>query len=136
MTTKTMTDDDKIALAKEMFAAWEQMDWARVVDLFAEDGVLHSVMQEPVVGREALTERMAVLGSRCERLELRVRALGVIDGRVFAERVDDFDFGGHHGEVPVVGVLAMEDGRVAQWLEYYDRPTLLAGMGMAADFAH
>ena len=131
-----MTDDEKLALAREMFAAWDTLDWDRVVDLFADDGVLHSVMQEPVVGRDAIAERMAILGSKCERLTLHVTALGIIDGRVFVERVDDFDFDGHHGEVPVVGVLRMADGRVTEWLEYYDRPTLLAGMGVSDDFGH
>jgi limonene-1,2-epoxide hydrolase len=131
-----MTDDEKLALAHEMFAAWDALDWDRVVDLFADDGVLHSVMQEPVVGRDAIAERMAILGSGCERLTLHVKALGIIDGRVFAERVDDFDFRGHHGEVPVVGVLRMAEGRVTEWLEYYDRPTLLAGMGVTDDFGH
>ena len=131
-----MTDDEKLALAREMFAAWDELDWDRVVDLFADDGVLHSVMQEPVVGRDAIAERMAILGSRCERLTLHVKALGIIDGRVFVERVDDFDFDGHHGEVPVVGALRMADGRVTEWLEYYDRPTLLAGMGISDDFGH
>jgi limonene-1,2-epoxide hydrolase len=131
-----MTDDEKLTLAREMFAAWDALDWDRVVDLFADDGVLHSVMQEPVVGRAAIAECMAILGSRCERLTLHVKALGVIDGRVFVERVDDFDFDGHHGEVPVVGVLRMDGGRVTEWLEYYDRPTLLAGMGITDDFGH
>ncbi|MCL8250021.1 nuclear transport factor 2 family protein [Aeromicrobium fastidiosum] len=131
-----MTDDEKLALAREMFAAWDELDWDRVVDLFADDGVLHSVMQEPVVGRDAIAGRMAILGSKCERLTLHVTALGIIDGRVFVERVDDFDFDGHHGEVPVVGVLRMADGRVTEWLEYYDRPTLLAGMGISDDFGH
>ena len=131
-----MTDDEKLALAREMFAAWDTLDWDRVVDLFADDGVLHSVMQEPVVGRDAIAERMAILGSKAERITLHIKALGVIDGRVFVERVDDFDFDGHHGEVPVVGVLRMADGRVTEWLEYYDRPTLLAGMGISDDFGH
>lgn len=131
-----MTDDDKIALARRMFAAWDTLDWDGVVALFAEDGVLHSVMQEPVVGRSAIAERMAILGSRCERCTLHIKALGVVDGRVFVERVDDFDFDGHHGEVPVVGVLRMADGLVTEWLEYYDRPTLLAGMGITDDFGH
>lgn len=130
-----MTDDEKIALAHEMFAAWDRLDWDGVVGLFAEDGVLHSVMQEPVVGREAIAGRMAILGSKATRCELEIRSIGVIDGRVFVERVDDFDFDGNHGRVPVVGVMSMADGKVTEWLEYYDRPTLLAGLGMANDFA-
>ncbi|KHL18663.1 UNVERIFIED_CONTAM: limonene-1,2-epoxide hydrolase [Mumia flava] len=131
-----MNDDEKLALARRMFAAWDAIDFDTVLDLFADDGVLHSVMQEPVVGRDAIKERLAILGSKAESITLRIKALGVIDGRVFVERVDDFWFDGHHGEVPVVGVLAMADGRVTEWLEYYDRPTLLAGMGISEDFGH
>lgn len=131
-----MTDDEKLALAGRMFDAWDRLDWDEVVQLFAPDGVLHSVMQEPVVGREAIAGRMEILGSKATRCKLHIKALGIIDGRVFVERVDDFDFDGNHGIVPVVGILRMEDGLVTEWLEYYDRPTLLAGLGMPADFAH
>jgi len=131
-----MNEEQLLTTARDMFAAWDRMDWDGVVDLFAEDGVLHSVMQEPVVGRAAIAERMAILGSKCEQIELQIHSLGVIDGRVFVQRTDVFDFDGHHGEVPVVGIMTIADGKVTEWLEYYDRPTLLAGMGMAADFAH
>lgn len=129
-----MNDSDKLALAREMVQAWDVMDWTRVVDLFAEDGVLHSVMQEPLVGKEAVAGRIALLASKCERITLKIESLGVIDGRVFVQRVDDFHFDGTHGVVPVVGILSMADGRITEWLEYYDRPTLLKGMGLVSDF--
>ncbi|EFQ84822.1 hypothetical protein HMPREF0063_10163 [Aeromicrobium marinum DSM 15272] len=134
----TMTDDQKIDLAHRMFAKWDTLDWDGVVDLFADDGVLHSVMGEPVVGRAAIAERMGILGAKAERLKLHIKTIGVIDGRVFVERVDDFDYDGHHAEVPVVGIMRMADDKVTEWLEYYDRPTLLAGMGIkpSEDFAH
>lgn len=77
-----MNDSDKLALAREMFQAWDVMDWTRVVDLFAEDGVLHSVMQEPLVGKEAVAGRIELLASKCERITLKIESLGVIDGRV------------------------------------------------------
>lgn len=133
-----MTDTEKLDLAHQMFAAWDTLDWDGVVDMFADDGVLHSVMQDPIVGKTAIGERIAILGSKAERLKLHIKALGIIDGRVFAERVDDFEFDGHHGEVPVVGILRMEGGKVTEWLEYYDRPTLLASMGLdlTTDFGH
>lgn len=132
----TMTDEQKLDLARTMFAAWDAMDWDAVTDLFAEDGVLHSVMHEPLVGREAVGERIALLGSKATSMKLIIKSLGVIDGRVFVERVDDFVFDGHHGEVPVVGIMSIADNKVTRWVEYYDRPTLLAGMGITEDFGH
>lgn len=131
----TSNDGALLAVAREMVDAWNRMDWTTVVELFAEDGVLHSVMQEPLVGREAISRRIDILADGLDRIELKIKAMGVIDGRVFLERIDDFDAKGHHGEVPVVGVLRIIDGTVTEWLEYYDRPTLLRGMGLDSDFA-
>ncbi|MFI5430156.1 nuclear transport factor 2 family protein [Aeromicrobium sp. UC242_57] len=131
-----MNDQEKLDLAQTMFAAWDAMDWDAVTDLFAENGVLHSVMHEPLVGKDAVGERIALLGSKATSMKLQIEALGVIGGRVFVQRVDVFDFDGNHGEVPVVGIMSMEDGKVTEWLEYYDRPTLLAGMGIKEDFGH
>lgn len=129
-------DDAKVAVVRDILDSWSAQDWARVESLFAPDGVLHSVMSEPIVGREAFAERLRVLHDGLERIQLHIKAIGVVDGRVFVERVDDFDVNGHHGEVPVVGVLKVEDGLVTEWLEYYDRATLLRGMGVEQDFAH
>ncbi len=134
----TETDEAKVAVVRDILDAWSAQDWPRVVSLFAPEGVLHSVMSEPVVGREAFAERLRVLADGLERIQLHIKAIGVVDGRVFVERVDDFDTHGHHGEVPVVGVLRVADGMVTEWLEYYDRATLLRGMGIdpTEDFAH
>lgn len=131
-----MNDEERLAVARDMFDAWNRADWDRVAELFAEDGVLHSVMQDPIVGRAAIDTRIRALTRGLERIELRIKALGVIDHRVFVERVDDFDVNGHHGEVPVVGILRIEHGHVTEWLEYYDRATLMRGMGLPADFSH
>jgi limonene-1,2-epoxide hydrolase len=134
----TETDAAKIAVVQDILDSWSAEDWPRVESLFAPDGVLHSVMSEPVVGREAFAGRLAVLARGLERIKLHIKAIGVIGGRVFVERVDDFDTNGHHGEVPVVGILSVENGLVTEWLEYYDRATLLRGMGIDPnqDFAH
>lgn len=125
--------DPRIAVAFEMFRAWEDLDWARVMSLFAPDAVLHSVMLKPAVGREAIAKLLAGLAKGLTRIALNVREIGVINGRVFVERVDDFDFDGHHGEVPVVGILRVHDDHVTEWLEYFDHPSLLRGMGLLGD---
>jgi limonene-1,2-epoxide hydrolase len=136
--TDTASDAAKVAVVQDILDSWSAQDWIRVESLFAPDGVLHSVMSNPVVGRAAFAERLRVLAVGLERIQLHIKAIGVIGGRVFVERVDDFDTHGHHGEVPVVGVLSVENGMVTEWLEYYDRATLLRGMGIepANDFAH
>ncbi|QIB65283.1 SgcJ/EcaC family oxidoreductase [Kineobactrum salinum] len=119
-----------LEVAQQMVAAWEAVDLDRVVELFAEDGVLHSMMGEPVVGRAAIRSRLGPMFAGIEQLELSLRNVVVRDNTVFLERVDKFVFRGKSGAVPVVGVLEIEDGRVKVWREYYDRAELFAEMGL------
>jgi len=124
------TDASRIAVAKDMIAAWKAADWRKVGDLFAEKGVLHSMMIEPVTGREAIYQRIAALGKGAPGgVTLDVAHMGVIDGLVFIERVDRFVYNGKPGSVPVVGVLDIRDGKVQAWREYYDRAQLLTALG-------
>ena len=136
MTSAIDIEAEKVAVVRDICAAWSAQDWARVESLFAPDGVLHSVMLDPIVGRPAFAARLQLLARGLERIDIRILAIGVIDGRVFVERVDDFDANGNHCELPVVGVLRVEDGLVTEWLDYYDRASLLRGMGRDREFGH
>jgi limonene-1,2-epoxide hydrolase len=124
------TDAQKLATVRQMIEAWNQRDWQQVYDLFAQDGVLQSMMLPPTVGREAIQQRIGALAKGIDSIELRVRHIGVVDGVVFIERVDDFVYRGKHGAVPVVGVVEVEQGRVKAWREYYDRAQLIEAMGI------
>ena len=118
-----------------MIAAWNTRNWQQVYELFAEDGVLESMMlPTPTVGREAISKRIGALAKDISRIELRIRHMGVADGVVFIERVDDFVYRGKHGAVPVVGVVEVEQGRVKAWREYYDRDQMIEAMGLKEDF--
>jgi limonene-1,2-epoxide hydrolase len=116
---------------KKMIDAWNTRNWEQVYNLFAEDGVLQSMMlSEPTVGRPAISKRIGALAKDISRIELKIRHMGVADGVVFIERVDDFVYRGKHGAVPVVGVVEVERGRVKAWREYYDRAQMIEAMGI------
>ena len=129
------TDAEKLATVRQMIDAWNTRNWEQVYELFAADGVLESMMlSEPTVGREAIKKRLGVLAQHISKIELQIRHIGVANGVVFIERVDDFVYRGHHGRVPVVGVLEVEQGHVKAWREYYDRAQMLEAMGLKQDF--
>ena len=129
------TDAQKLATVRQMIEAWNTRNWQQVYDLFAQDGVLQSMMlDEATVGREAISKRIGALAKDISKIELRIRHIGVADGVVFIERVDDFVYRGHHGAVPVVGVVEVEQGRVKAWREYYDRAQMIEAMGLKQDF--
>jgi limonene-1,2-epoxide hydrolase len=125
------TDAKKLAVVHEMMDAWKNSDWRKVGDLFAEDGVLWSMMGEPVRGRDAIYKRIAALGEGVQGgVMLDVTHMGVIDGLVFMERTDRFIYKGKAGSVPVVGILDVRNGKVQEWREYYDRASLMSAMGV------
>jgi limonene-1,2-epoxide hydrolase len=129
-----MTDDQKLARVHEMAAAWKALDWRKVADMFTPDGVLHSMMVEPVVGREAVYTRVSGLGDGLTAITLNFKKIGVVDGAVFVERTDEFLYRGRTGKVPVVGILEFDGPLISVWREYYDRAHLLHEMGLDTDF--
>jgi limonene-1,2-epoxide hydrolase len=125
------TDSEKLATALEMIDAWNRIDIDAIIDLFAEDGQMLLMMEDRgTVGRDALRRRIGKLCQAMTEISIEVKTAGVIDGRVFLERVDSFVLNGRTGSMPVVGILEIEDGRVQVWREYYDHATLRKGLGL------
>jgi limonene-1,2-epoxide hydrolase len=125
---------EPMGVAKAILEAWDIRDFDAVLDLFAEEGVLHSMMIEPIVGKASIAARLSRLGAASHKTRLCVRHIGVIDGQVYVERVDEITLNGKQTDVPVVGVFRIENGLVASWCEYYDRRQLLGAMGIVEDF--
>lgn len=123
-------DSNPAKVADEMVKAWNELNLDKIVNTFAEDGVLHSVMVAPIKGRDHLREHLGAFLNGATRLELKIKKVAVVGNTVFLERVDDFDYKGKHGAVPVVGVMDIKNGKVQEWREYYDRASLLKEMGL------
>ncbi len=130
MTTLPAQAADPEAVTMKMVEAWNDVDLDRVIELFTPDGVLHSMMTDPIVGRENLRHHLQPLFDGIEQLNLNLKRVVVDGDTVFIERVDEFVFKGKRGDLPVVGVLVIRDGAVAEWREYYDRAQLYAEMGI------
>lgn len=129
---ETPTTSSPQKVAEKMVKAWNTLNLDMIVDTFSEDGVLHSVMIEPIQGRPALRAHLGAFLVGVTRLDLQLKNVAVVGNTVFLERVDDFDYKGKHGTVPVVGVMEISDGKVKVWREYYDRAQLMREMGIAA----
>ena len=128
------TAGEPMAVAQAILEAWDIRDFDAVLSLFAEDGVLHSMMIEPIVGRASIAARLSRLGAAKHKTRLRIRHIGVVDGLVFVERIDEITLNGRQSDVPVVGVFEIDNGLVKSWREYYDRRQLLGAMGIVEDF--
>jgi len=129
-----VASDPDIAVVQKMITAWNVRDWNLVADLFTEDGNLHSMMIDPVIGRETIRKRIVGLGAGIEDITLHIVNMGRVGDVIMIERVDEFTYNGNYGKVPVVGILEIEDGLVKEWREYYDRAELLHALGLEEDF--
>lgn len=127
------TADPDEAVVRDMMAAWNTMDLERILGLFAPDGAFHSVMLEPIVGREALRAHFTPVFAALDRVTLEVVNLGRVGDVVFVERVDDFVYRGKHSRIPVVGVIEIDNGLIREWRDYYDRASMVEAMTVAPD---
>ena len=134
--TPTADDQTKVAVFREMARAWQAQEWRACADLFAPDGVLHSVMLEPVVGRETIYNRICKLSAPNKTVRLNIHRIGVVDGALFVERTDEIVIDGRRGESPVVGVLTFEGDKIQLWREYYDRAQLGRAAGYSVEQLH
>ena len=121
----TLKDEEKVAVFRQMAVHWQDKNWRKCADLFSENGVLHSVMKDPIVGREAFYERMMQLATPNKSVRLHIHRIGVIDGAVFHEREDEVIIDGVGLRVPVVGVIEFDGPLISLWRDYYDRGQLM-----------
>ncbi|MEO1079536.1 MAG: nuclear transport factor 2 family protein [Pseudomonadota bacterium] len=130
--TAARAAEPPLVVAHRMVNAWNALDVDAITELFAEDGRFQSMMNaDALVGRDAIRAHLAGLLDGATYLELKLQNVAEANGVVFLERVDEFTYKGKDGRVPAVAVLVISDGHVAEWREYYDRPSLLREMGLA-----
>jgi len=123
-------DNPNVQAVMKMLDAWHTLDLEGTVNMFTEDGVFHSMMSEPVKGRNTLKTFLGKLFAGMTELTLDVRTESVAGNTVILERLDTWVFKGKPGKIPVVGVYDVENGLIKEWREYYDRAVLLEEMGI------
>lgn len=134
--TESISDARKIEIFRRMAQAWHEQDWETCAALFAPDGVLHSVMLPPVVGRQTIYERISRLGGDHKRVTLDIQRIGVIDGALFVQRIDRIVIDGREGSCPSVAVVEFVGDKIARWSDYYDRNQLARAAGYSAEQAN
>ncbi len=130
-----MNKDDHVAVVRRWAEAWNRLDWDGVAETFAPDGTNHSMMHEPMRGREEIRRRTRMVMERVSAVNLRFERIGVLDGVVVTERVDACRRpDGSWGEAPVAGFYEVEGGLIVAKRDYYDRQQLLEAMALAGEF--
>ena len=132
MNQNTPTEARQIEIFRRMAQAWHEQDWRTCADLFAPEGVLHSVMLDPIEGRETIFRHISRLSGANKKVTLDIHRIGVMGGALFVERTDVIVIDGKRGTCPVVGVLEFEGDHIRSWRDYYDRGMLARAAGYTA----
>ena len=127
---------EPVDVVKEFCDAWGSCDAGRLAALMASDAVFHNIPIDPLVGRDAIQVAFETFLSMAQNVHFEVRNLAGAGSVVFAERVDHFDIGTAHVDLPCNGVFEVVDGKIAAWRDYFDVATFTQQASMSEDDDH
>jgi limonene-1,2-epoxide hydrolase len=118
-----------IDLIQEFCAAWEKGDIDTIIDYFTDDAVYHNIPVDPVVGKDAIRNTIAMFTTGVERIEFRVRNITGDGDVVLTERLDVFVLPGKTIELPVMGTFELQGDKIAAWRDYFDLNQYMTQLG-------
>ena len=124
-----MDDAAAIQLVRDLSEACHQGEYDRFPEFLTDDAVFHMIPLPPVTGIAAITEewkKLAGMGT----VEVEITRVAAKDDVVFTERVDSLQRGDERGDLPVVAVFELRDGKVAAWRDYFDLQQSLDAFGI------
>lgn len=122
-----MSDNEQTI--RDFVNAWPRLDADEIVGYFAEDGVYHNMMLDPVKGHAALKGFIAGFIANWSDAKWEIVNLVSRGDLVIAERVDRMKVGGKPVALPCCGVFEMQGGKIKIWRDYFDLPTFANAAG-------
>ena len=122
-----MSDNEQTV--RDFVNAWPRLDADEIVGFFAEDGVYHNMMLDPVKGQAALKGFIAGFIKTWTETHWEIVTLVAEGDTVVVERVDKTKMGVKGVDLPCVGVFEMEGGKIKVWRDYFDLPTFANAAG-------
>ena len=107
-----------IPLIERFVAAWNRLDMDEIESMLTTDIFYHNVPMEPSHGIDQFRETIAQFPM--ENADWTIHAIAENGNKVLTERTDRFTMGGKPLTIRVMGIFEIEDGKIAQWRDYFD----------------
>ncbi len=133
MTASAETPDEAVVL--EFFEPWEHRDIESILSFFTPDA---SYIDMPLPPRHGVDAIRAYLTEIFGAFTVRIGTLAIAsrDDLVLTERVDYLIRDGYPTvDLPVMGIMRISNGKIAEWRDYLDLKTVEAGLGVTYDAA-
>ncbi len=110
-------------IVRDNLLAFNQMDYHRIMEDYADDAIVHFMMRDPVVGKDNISALFASFENDIQQCDIKITNILESGNMVMAERIDDVLFQGKPTSVPVMCTVELKDGKITHWREYYDEET-------------
>jgi len=118
-------------VVRDMFDAWSKLDAGLIVSLFADDGIWHNMMVDPIQGHDALRPAVESLVSVWTLNQVEVTTMLIEGDTVATERIDRIDIGDESVIVSVAGFFVIDGGKVKIWRDYFDLRIIEQGLNQS-----
>jgi limonene-1,2-epoxide hydrolase len=115
------SDAEKVV--NDFCKAWTRRNIDEIIGFFTDDAVYHNIPMELVKGTVAIKGLINTFLPGSQSIEFRIRNTTSNGNVVMNERVDVFEMGGKHVEIPVAGIFEIKGGKIAAWRDYFDLAT-------------
>lgn len=124
------SDEERDVL--RFFDLWEERRTDEIVAFFAEEA---SYVDMPLPPRNGISAIRAYIDQIFSAFDFRIETLRIASqgAFVFTERLDHINPVGDTAApfpLPIVGVMRMEGGKIAEWRDYFDVLTAEEGLGV------
>ncbi len=117
-----------IQTVRDFCIAWSRLDLDELMRYFLDDAVYQNMPGPAARGESAIRKTIAAFLSGWDATEWEIANIAAEGHVVFVERIDRTTAGGKHVALPVVGVFRIEDGKIAEWRDYFDLSTYTRAM--------
>ena len=107
-------------VVKELFDGWVAKDADRIAELFTDDAIYHNMPMGAIKGKGEIKQTISGWLDALPGMEFRFINVVTAGNIVMMERVDLIPREGGMHELPVMGVIELEGGKIAAWREYFD----------------
>ena len=108
-------------LVVDNLLAFDRLAYAEIAEDYAEDGVLHFMQKEPIVGRGAILEFFRTEFEKITNTRIEILEVYEAGDKVIVERIDHCDYDGHPVSCPICNVTTVANGEIIRWHEYFDQ---------------
>jgi limonene-1,2-epoxide hydrolase len=114
--------DEAEKIVHDFCKAFERKNIDAIMGYFTDDAVYHNMPMQPAKGKAAIRATIDSFMPKSDKDKITFKILhtGSNGNIVFNERVDMFDVGAKHIELPVAGVFEVRDGKISMWRDYFD----------------